>query len=99
MARAYYGRVSSTVAGDIANFRIKRGGVQIQESRIDCGDTPTPANGGIFGYVESQPLALSAGSYSFTVTGSRADGTGTIAFRASSAAPAWLRVDDIGPAF
>lgn len=95
----YYPRVSSSVADDVASFGIDQDGSQIAESRIDLGTVLGASNGGTFGFVSSVPLALAAGSYTFTLTGAREVGTGNIIFRSTATLKALIRVDDVGPSF
>lgn len=95
---AYCFRISSATSDDLANFRIKEGGTQLAESRVDVGNN-SAGNGGTFGRVETAPITPTAGAHTYKCTLSLAAGTGDLAFRAGASSPAWIRVIDWGPAF
>lgn len=94
----YVPRISSDTAGDMAVLRIKEGATQLQEARIDVGQKVGGANGGAIGKAEVIIDGPSAGSHTYKLTGALAAGTGDLSFRASSSAPSFILVEDLGPA-
>lgn len=94
----YVPRISSDTIGDIANLRIKEGATQLQEARVDVGQKNGGANGGTFCNVQVTVDGPSAGSHTYKLTGSLAAGTGDLSYRATATAPAYILVEDLGPA-
>jgi hypothetical protein len=83
-------QVSSTVSTDSAILRIKEGATQLQQGRGNAD------NSGLTIQV-SAVLTPTAGSHTYKLSLER-DGTGSATMQASSTVPAFLLIEDIGPA-
>jgi hypothetical protein len=81
----------STVAGDDVGFRIYQDGSRIQSRRFSL-------DGGFQGASVSTIETPSAGSHTYSLVALRSAGTGTITMQAQSDFPAYILVEDIGPA-
>lgn len=90
--------IGSSVNDDIAGLRIQENGAVIAETRVDAGGLVSASGGGSGGVVAIVRDGLSAGSYTFKLTGLRKYGTGTFDFKAASGIPAMIYVEDVGPA-
>lgn len=83
----------SSVADDVAEVRIKEGAVQLQNAVALC----RPAN---VAYAPFNQVALTpaAGAHTYKVTGLRNAGTGNVTMYATATTPAYILVEDDGPA-
>ena len=93
-AHAYFPSWLSTVNGDNASLLIMEGATQLTLKRGAAVSSGT----GDFG-IEATWIGIpSAGSHTYKVQFVRVSGTGTLTVGASSTQPAFLLVEDIGPA-
>lgn len=88
------GRIQSSDAGDTITIRLKEGSTELMATTATI-DTPGGFAPGHMTRVMSSP---SEGLHTFTIYATRPFGSGTGGFRASSAAPSMLLVEDIGSA-
>lgn len=86
--------LSSSVANDVPSLRIKEGTTQLQSREEHLGSVV----GALAAISASVVLTPTAGSHTYKATLVRAVGTGTLVVNASATAPAFLLVEDIGPA-
>ena len=86
-----YCQGQSSVAGDGLTFRIMEGATQLQ----DCPMDVTTANRSITFHTQVV-IQPSAGAHSYKMTFQRYAGTGTALVGASTSAPAFILVEDIG---
>lgn len=86
--------LSSTVATDHAGFSIKEGATQLNGTSAPFSGTAS-RNTTHYCAVSITPTS---GSHTYKLTAARQAGTGTITMGASSTNPAFILVEDIGPA-
>ncbi len=89
-----HGRVGSTVATDRIICYIRESSTNMQVLRDDS-PSATAQNPAFEGSVILTP---SAGSHTYKVSVDRPTGTGTVTMYASGTAPAFILVEDLGPA-
>ncbi len=86
--------VVSTVANDIAALNIKEGAAQLQTGRTGAL-SGTAVSVGISADVILTPTA---GAHTYKLAMARETGTGTLTNKAAATAPAFIAVEDLGPA-
>lgn len=85
----------STVTGDRAQFRLVEGATQLQMGRSTAQ---------LAGIATEPPTVLScvrtpgAGSHTYSLVAARNAGTGTLTISGDATTPAWIMVEDLGPA-
>jgi hypothetical protein len=85
----------STATGDRVDFRIKEGTTELKPDTRELGTANDAGRSGLHAEVVLSP---SAGSHTYKLTLARGDGTGTVSMVAAATAPAFILVEDIGPA-
>jgi len=93
----FYGRISSSVAADIAYVRIHPTSVGTTELNICPVYIPTTTTAGYGIALYAEYTASATGSLTFLASLQRNTGTGNIILRASSAGPAYLTCRRITP--
>ena len=88
------GMCSASVAGDRAGVRIYGGSTAYQDRIVLLGSAFVEVDAD----AEVLISGLPAGSITFKAALRRAGGTGTISWIASASSPAYLLVEDLGPA-
>lgn len=94
LVTGFAANVSSSVAADVAIIKLKESSTILQHSYRDCRAASGLGNGFPIEYY----VAPSAGSHTYDFTVIRGSGTGTITASGQSTLPAFLLVQDIGPA-
>lgn len=90
-----FGRTSRTVADGVTIGNIQQDGVTVGRWAHHSPDAASEMASQV-GFVLLNDLA--AGSYTFRLTLQRFSGTGTVGLDAASSGPAYILVEDIGPA-
>jgi hypothetical protein len=89
-------RVGSSVVDDVVTMRIKEDGTTVQTAEINIDSRTTAAiNQSLERSVVETPTA---GSHTYTITLALGGGSGSLTMVASSTSPAFILVEDIGPA-
>lgn len=85
--------LASSVANDVATLNIKEGATYLQVREVHL-----PVGGATAMITASVVLTPTSGAHAYKASLARAAGTGTINTAASAARPAFIVVDDLGPA-
>lgn len=92
----FTGRISTDVAADAANMRIREDNLTGTQLGFGQVYLPTTTANGWFFYLYAEYTAVSSASKTFALTGQRSIGTGTAhRVRASASAPAWFNIERI----
>lgn len=83
----------STVADDVASVTIMEGATQLQSGLVLCRPISTA-----FKVVAHAIIVPTAASHTYKLQGARSAGTGTITMTAAATSPAFILVEDLGPA-
>lgn len=84
---------ASTVADDIPLLRIKESTTQLQDGLSVCRVANFATT------IETTVVLVpTAGSHTYNLSGQRFNGTGTVSMTASATGPAFILVEDLGPA-
>jgi hypothetical protein len=89
-----HGRIQTTSATDRNSVVIREGSTQLQVVYDAIPDSVNPSEA----FEGSVILTPSAGSHTYKVSAQRVTGTGTVTFGAAATAPAFILIEDIGPA-
>lgn len=83
--------IASTVTGDIIGLGVNEGATSLASGQLYAATSATTLTAEVI-------LTPTAGSHTYKLTAGRAAGSGTVGTTASSTAPAYILVEDLGPA-
>jgi hypothetical protein len=91
---AFRGRISSDVAADSDNLRIREDNLTGTQLMLGQVYLPTNSGNGYMVNVYAEYTAVASGSKTFSFTGNRSIGTGTThRIRGSATAPSWMTIE------
>jgi hypothetical protein len=89
------GKGSSSNIGDRIIVSIKEGATYLFDGVLDFYE---PVANGVSAFSGSVVIVPTAGTHTYNLTARVIAGAGTMTFQAGTTAPAWLMVEDLGPA-